>query len=329
MVCFARIDAIEELEPTDEYVYDASVQDSHMFFANGILVHNTDSIFLSFDEALKHILGNDYDTADDDTKTQLVLKLVKLCAKYINDYLIKDVLAKHNTPSNESIANKFDFVFKEELIIKKSLFRDKKKKYAINIILNEGKKVDKIVITGIEVVRSDFPRFSKDILDQLIKKVLKENMSVSNVIDLIYSYKSNYIELLNAGSLETGIPCGWGIRTYTSIPRGIKGMQIYNAIYGKKFKPGDKGYYFNLSNAALGRLGFSKQKISEIMDNLKMNELIKKTIDVITVPEDSTLDTKIFTPDVDNMLERAIFNRVEFITDIYNLAISNIDAVQW
>ena len=65
------------------------------------------------------------------------------------------------------------------------------------------------------------------------------------------------------------------------------------------------------------------------MDNLKANELIKKTIDVITVPEDSTLDTKIFTPDVDNMLERAIFNRVEFITDIYNLAINNIDAVQW
>ena len=45
---------IEELEPfEDEYVYDLEMEDeSSTFIANDILVHNTDSLFISFDHAI-------------------------------------------------------------------------------------------------------------------------------------------------------------------------------------------------------------------------------------------------------------------------------------
>lgn len=325
----AKVSSIEQISDDDEYVYDISVENSHLFFANDILVHNTDSIFLSFDSVLKNMFKDTYDTESDDAKVDVVLRSVKLCAEYLNKYLIKQILAKHNTPSEESIANGFDFEFKEELIIKKALFRDKKKKYAINIIFHEGKKVDKIAITGIEVVRSDFPRFSKDILNEVIQKILRENIGVSEIINLIYAYKAKYVDLLNQGSIETGIPCGWGIRSYTSIPRGIKGMMVYNALYGKKFKPGDKGYMFNLSNVSFSKLGMTRPQFTKIVNELKETNIIKKNIDLITIPEDTILDTTVFYPDVDNMLERAIFNRIEFVTDIFDFRIQNIDSIQW
>jgi hypothetical protein len=50
-----NIDSIEEIGYfDDEYVYDLEMEDeSHTFIGNDILVHNTDSIFVGFDHAIK------------------------------------------------------------------------------------------------------------------------------------------------------------------------------------------------------------------------------------------------------------------------------------
>jgi hypothetical protein len=50
-----EIDSIEEIgEFEDEYVYDLEMEDeSHTFIGNDILVHNTDSIFVGFEPAMK------------------------------------------------------------------------------------------------------------------------------------------------------------------------------------------------------------------------------------------------------------------------------------
>ena len=49
-----EIEPIEILEPDDDYVYDLEMEDeSHTFIANDILVHNTDSIFVGFEPAIK------------------------------------------------------------------------------------------------------------------------------------------------------------------------------------------------------------------------------------------------------------------------------------
>jgi hypothetical protein len=50
---FDEIVSIEELDNTEEYVYDLEMEDeSHTFIANDILVHNTDSIFVGFEPAI-------------------------------------------------------------------------------------------------------------------------------------------------------------------------------------------------------------------------------------------------------------------------------------
>ena len=53
---FLEIDSVEEIGNfEDEYVYDLEMEDeSHTFMANDILVHNTDSIFVSFKPCMDH-----------------------------------------------------------------------------------------------------------------------------------------------------------------------------------------------------------------------------------------------------------------------------------
>ncbi len=53
---FLDIESVEEMEDfNDEWVYDLEMEDeSHTFIANDILVHNTDSIFVSFKPAMDH-----------------------------------------------------------------------------------------------------------------------------------------------------------------------------------------------------------------------------------------------------------------------------------
>ena len=53
---FLDIESVEEMDDfNDEWVYDLEMDDeSHTFIANDILVHNTDSIFVSFKPAMDH-----------------------------------------------------------------------------------------------------------------------------------------------------------------------------------------------------------------------------------------------------------------------------------
>jgi hypothetical protein len=53
---FIDIESVEEMDKfDDEWVYDLEMEDkSHTFIANDILVHNTDSIFVSFKPAMDH-----------------------------------------------------------------------------------------------------------------------------------------------------------------------------------------------------------------------------------------------------------------------------------
>ena len=50
---------------------------------------------------------------------------------------------------------------------------------------------------------------------------------------------------------------------------------------------------------------------------------------VITIPEGTTLDTSIFYPDIDAMLELAIYRRLEPIVDIFNINVNHMDNLAW
>ncbi|WP_457611948.1 DNA polymerase domain-containing protein [Methanocaldococcus sp.] len=69
-----RVKKVEKID-YNGYVYDIEVEDTHRFFANGILVHNTDGVFLT-------IKGKD---------REYILKRAKEFVKYINNKLPGDM----------------------------------------------------------------------------------------------------------------------------------------------------------------------------------------------------------------------------------------------
>ena len=319
------ITSIEPIESTNNYVYDLSIPDTHMFFANDILVHNTDSIFLHLDPVLRAILADEYDVTSDDEKVEIVLKIIRRVAEFINKHAMKQMLALHNTPSDKSLASIYDFRFKEELVIKRSIFLDAKKKYAIWAIQKEQEKVDNLNVVGMEVVRSDYPRFTKNMMRDLLDKILKQNISKSKMLRAIDLYIEEYTKLLSEGSIDTAIPCIWNMRTYKVEPIAVRGMMVYNAIYGNVFKPGDKGYRFKLSNILVNKLDTTQRNnLNKLKDEGRLKEY-----DIIVIPEHVTLDTDLLIPDISGMLEYAIYNRLEPILDLFHIDVKNTSDVGW
>lgn len=319
------ITSVECLGPSTEYVYDVCVPETNTYFANDILVHNTDSIFLHIDPVLRAVLGSEYDVTSDDEKIEIVLQIIRRAADFLNNHAIKQMLEIHNTPSTESLANLYDFRFKEELVIKRSLFLDTKKKYALWTIQKEKERIDKLSFVGLEIVRSDYPRYTKDMMKDLLDKILKQNINKAKMLRLIDQYVEEYKALLLSGSLDAGIPCVWNSREYKTEPIAVRGMMVYNAIYGNVFSAGDKGYRYKLNSIAINSLNKKQQ---EALYELQRSGRAKE-FNFIVVPDNTSLDTKLLVPDITGMLDYAVYDRLSPILDLFNIDVKNTYSVGW
>lgn len=134
----------------DDYVYDIEVEETHRFFANDILLANTDSVFLS----------EIRDAAD-------FLKL----ESYLNEKLKEWSIDHHSTVTFKLKAEK---IFKRLLFKPKRSNKDKagKKKYAGQLVWNEGKDVSYLKYMGLEIKRSDNSNITKDCLNKFLTYLL-------------------------------------------------------------------------------------------------------------------------------------------------------------
>lgn len=324
-VIIDEVESIQCIGSEPEYVYDLSIPDNHKYFANDVLVHNTDSIFVHLDPVLRSVLGEDYDVTSDEEKVEIVLKIIKRVALFINTHAIKQMLQYHYTDSTTCSGNKYDFKFKEELIIKRSVFLDTKKKYAIWAIQKENKKIDEMNVVGMEVVRSDYPRFTRNMMSDVLDKILKQNISKAKMLNVIDRYIEDYKKLLATGGIDAAIPCVWNNRDYIKEPIAVRGMQTYNAVYGPIFKPGDKGYRFKLDRININKLDTEqKNNLNALKENGKVKEF-----DTIVIPNNTSLDTSIFVPNITDMLDFAIYNRLQDLLDLFNIDVKNTNDVGW
>lgn len=308
-------------------VYDLTIDNaSHTFFANNILVHNTDSIFVKFEAALKAIYGDKYDETDESEKIDKLIELNENCANYINTILIPDMLERHNTSPTESSAKKFNFNLKQELVIRRSVYFNKKKKYATWIVRENGKPIDKINNTGMEVVRSDYSEFTRNMMSDFIDIILRLGTDETKIIVKLSDYKEKYNELLKAGSTVAGIPGSWNRENYANnrLPRNVKAMLIYNTIYGNTFKTMDKGYRFDLIGINLQKFPDDIQKrLLALKDSGKLGN--DGSFDCIMIPSGSKLDTEVFEIDYDKMIDFSITKRLKDICNMYNVDVKDTD----
>ena len=146
---------VEDRGVRQEWVYDIGVEDYHTFFANGILVHNSN--YLTVHEILQKYFP-------DKTFDEIALELEE---RIMNPLIDKLLSTYWNYQSIENIIN-----FKREGVIKDMIILAKKK-YIKHIIQNEKKvyKIPEVKYTGVEVVRSDVPRFTRDKLDLFFRNI--------------------------------------------------------------------------------------------------------------------------------------------------------------
>lgn len=150
---------VECLGEMEEWVYDIEVLDYHTFIGNGFLLHNSN--YLTVDEIVKKYFP-------DKTFAEIAIEIEE---RIMNPLIAKLLKVYWDYQSLENIIN-----FKREGIILDMIILAKKK-YIKHIIQNEKEVYNppKTKYTGVEVVRSDVPRFTRDQLDSFYKNLFNYN----------------------------------------------------------------------------------------------------------------------------------------------------------
>jgi len=196
-----KIIKIEKIASSDaQYVYDISMKGKDpYFFANGHLVHNTDSCYFSAWPFIEANVKNGELAWDVETAIALYDHL----ADEVNDSFAPFMKRAHNCPVE------FGELIKcgREVVASSGLFITKKR-YALMVVDKEGKRMDikgkpgKIKAMGLDLKRSDTPpivqAFLSDILNTTLTTVDKDT-----VIAQILAFKKTFSAL---PSWEKGSP---------------------------------------------------------------------------------------------------------------------------
>ena len=186
---------IEKLPIIDDYVYDIEVEDTHTFFANNILVHNTDSTYFV-------------------TGAETVVEAIQIA-----DYVADKVNASYQSFMQNTFLcqPEFDNLVKcaREVVSDRGIFVEKKR-YILHLVDLDGKTVDKCKVMGLDTKKTTLPSHISIELNKFIERYLKgetwEEVSVS-----IVDYKEHLRQATDV--MEIGLP------------KGIKNVEEYTRKY--------------------------------------------------------------------------------------------------
>ena len=158
---FSQVKFVKEIEYND-YVYDIEVEDTHKFYANNILVHNTDSVFII----------DPFDDVDKENKI----------AEQITNQLREWSLFPQDT-FNLSFENEIKAIF-----FFKSGDQFIKKNYIYITDDNE------MIIKGLPIIKSNVSKVSSYIFNNFLKKQIYETLNVKFHRGYIYTLIHDELE---------------------------------------------------------------------------------------------------------------------------------------
>jgi len=249
-----------------------------------IITGDTDSIFCKFENFVEE---------------KTIDNIRKWCDK-IEDFLNNDKIAEVVKRYNVNLEyNRLKL--KNELIISRGLFLAKKR-YAIHVVNNEGKEVDKTNFMGVEIKRSDYPSKSKEFLIELSELLLKsksEKMSPPKIMDFINRSKRDFVEMIRNGDKKIGRPVSWGkkLEDYKMVPQGVRSMQAWNSIMYDIHRTGAKGYLYWVKGIDIDKAP------KDVLE--KYHKFISggKKLEVIAIPDEEEKLPHYFIPDVQSTLK--------------------------
>lgn len=195
-----KVKNVECLGEVNDYVYDISIANQDpLFFANDILVHNTDSVYFS----AWPIIKDDVARGTMEWNADICIQLYDKIAEQVNVSFPGYMERAFHVPQDKGNIIKGG----RELVARTGLFITKKR-YAALIIDNEGKRLDiegktgKVKAIGLDLKRSDTPKVVQEFLSGILQKVLDG----SNAAEVIADIKSFKEEFKQRPAWEKGTP---------------------------------------------------------------------------------------------------------------------------
>lgn len=196
-----RIASAECLGEFDnEYVYDISIKNQDpFFFANDILVHNTDSSYFSAWPMLKA----DVEAGKMEWNNDICIKLYDSISDSVNESFPIFMEKACHCPQNLGALIKGG----RELVASKGLFITKKR-YAVLIVDLEGKRLDvdgktgKVKAMGLDLKRSDTPKIVQTFLSDILSDTLN-GVERTEIIEKIINFKKQFSD---KAAWEKGTP---------------------------------------------------------------------------------------------------------------------------
>jgi DNA polymerase elongation subunit (family B) len=179
------------------------------------------------------------------------------------------------------------------LVISRGLFLAKKR-YAIRVINNEGKDVDKINYMGVEIKRSDYPSKSKEFLSELSELLLKsEKVSLDNLMQFVNRKEQEFNQAIVDGDKSIARPVSYGkkLKDYKTIPQGVRAMEAWNKIMYDIHKTGNRGYMYWVQGIDL------ETAPADVRERYHKYVKDGNQLEVIAIPDEEARLPAFFIPD--------------------------------
>ena len=163
------IDKIEDLGPTADYVYDCEVDDDlHAFYANDILVHNSQFIDLypvTNSLIKKYCLPEKIAEWPQEKRQELWDIVSKFTDTEINAFVRKAVHENFHTNMQDRLTYELEYMVDVGIY-------ESQKHYFVHKIFEEGDAVDKIKVTGISLKKNETDKSMKNYLKDIYEGVV-------------------------------------------------------------------------------------------------------------------------------------------------------------
>ena len=228
------------------YFYNKELHDD----VNHCIYIDTDSVFYSALPLVKKRYP-DLDIKNVDKMSKAILEIASEVQVYLNkgyDYFAKKFcnLDKHR------------FDIKQEVIAKSGLFVTKKR-YGLKIINDNGKKVNKLMVKGLDTVRSSFPVAMREMLSKLLEDILMD-VPKEKLDKFIINFK-NSMKLKEFDKI--------------AIPTSVKGIRKYKSKEGSIFKSYKSGTPIHVKSSLFYNDFLKFKKISKQYKPISNGDKIK------------------------------------------------------
>jgi DNA polymerase elongation subunit (family B) len=211
---------------------------------------DTDSVFYSATPLVQKRFPT-LNISDEDKMSKAILNIADEVQLYLNnsyDYFGKKFC-------NLDV-HRFDI--KQEVIAKSGLFVTKKR-YGLKIINDNGKKVNKMMVKGLDTVRSSFPTAMRTMLSKLLEDILMD-VPKEQLDKFILNFK-NSMKLMDFDKI--------------AIPTGVKNVKKYKVKDGVIFKSYKLGTPVHVKSALFYNDMLDHLKISKRYSQIYDGEKIK------------------------------------------------------